>query len=429
MQAALAWPSTGPANRRITLDDYRDKVYGASIGQIAGASYGFNFEGKARNVIQLDHFLNKYDAAVVDDDYYYEMVALYGFERFGPAMTVEQLGDMWKEYRAGTWGSSEQARLALERGIKAPETGSPRYNRWFHTIGPQFSSDIYGMISPGMVNLAGAVARKYSHVNGYAEGSDGAVFVAACISEAFFETNPAKIVYQAAQLIDPRSNYRKAIDFVLAGYEQRKPWRQIAAGSEARWRPDYPQMNNSVANGALVALGILYGDGDFLRSAKGTDARRQTGKELVSPLGGTLDTGPVLREFLRASMSSPKLATIPMPTATPQTVPPSSARCTASKPFQNSSSIRCTTAFTEITWARSSSAGRLTSASTIWLAVWPMQDKRTCSPTARGSKAAFSLFRGSSPARSLSNISTSTITENSGTRIGASRELLAEALI
>jgi ADP-ribosylglycohydrolase len=261
-----AWTAGQAAERRLTLADYRDKVYGAWLGQIVGASYGFNFEGKARNAIELDHFLNHYDAAVVDDDYYYEMVALYGFERHGLNMTVEQLGDMWKEYKAGTWGSSEQARLALERGIKAPDSGSPRYNRWFHTIGPQFSSDVYGMISPGMVNLAGGVARKYSHVNGYAEGSDGAVFVAACISEAFFETNPVKIVRQAAQLIDPGSNYRKAIEFVLASYEQGKPWRQIAAESEARWRPDYPQMNNSVANGALVALGILFGEGDYLKS-------------------------------------------------------------------------------------------------------------------------------------------------------------------
>jgi hypothetical protein len=264
--AALILPAAQAADRRISIADYRDKVHGAWAGQIVGASYGFNFEGKARNVIQLDHFINHYENAVVDDDYYYEMVALYGFERFGINMTVEQLGDMWKEYRAGTWGSSEQTRLALERGIKAPDTGSPRYNRWFHTIGPQFSSDIYGMISPGMVNLAGAVARKYSHVNGYAEGSDGAVFVAACISEAFFEKNPLKIVKQAAQLIDPRSNYRKAIDFVIAGYEQGKNWRTIAAESEERWRPDYPQLNNSVANGALVALGILFGEGDFLKS-------------------------------------------------------------------------------------------------------------------------------------------------------------------
>ena len=117
-----------------------------------------------------------------------------------------------------------------------------------------------------MVNLAGAVARNYSHVNGYAEGSDGAVFVAACSSEAFFESDPHRIVKQAEQLIDPRSNYRKAVDFVLAEYEKGKQWRQIAAESEARWRPDYPQMNNSVANGALVALGILFGDGDYLKS-------------------------------------------------------------------------------------------------------------------------------------------------------------------
>jgi hypothetical protein len=254
------------ADRRISVAEYRDKVYGAWMGQIVGASYGFNFEGKARNAIDLDHYINHYEAALVDDDYFYEMVALFGFERFGLGMTVEQLGEMWKEYRAGTWGSSEQTRLALERGIKAPDTGNPRYNRWFHTIGPQFSSDIYGMISPGMVNLAGAVARKYSHINGYAEGSDGAVFVAACISEAFFEKNPVKIVKQAAQLIDPRSNYRKAIDFVIAGYEQGRNWRTIAAESEARWRPDYPQLNNSVANGALVALGILFGEGEFLKS-------------------------------------------------------------------------------------------------------------------------------------------------------------------
>ena len=48
------------------------------------------------------------------------------------------------------------------------------------------------------------------------------MFVASCISEAFFETNREKIVLQAAQLIDPRSNYRQAIDFVLDGYSRKK---------------------------------------------------------------------------------------------------------------------------------------------------------------------------------------------------------------
>ncbi len=111
--------------RRITVADYRDKVYGAWLGQVTGAAYGFPFEGQARNAVQLDHTLTVWDDAIVDDDYYYEMVALYGFERLGIDMTVQQLGTMWKEYRAGTWGSSEQARLALERGIEAPDCGVP----------------------------------------------------------------------------------------------------------------------------------------------------------------------------------------------------------------------------------------------------------------------------------------------------------------
>jgi hypothetical protein len=122
------------------------------------------------------------------------------------------------------------------------------------------------MITAGMINLAGSTARQYSHVNGYAEGSDGAVFVAGCISEAFFETETEKIVRQAADLISPKSNYRKALDQVLEGFSRKEEWRQVARELEDRWRPDYPQLNNSVANGALVALAILYGQGDYLHS-------------------------------------------------------------------------------------------------------------------------------------------------------------------
>ena len=256
-----------PEFRRISLADYEDRVYGAWLGKIVGAFFGMPFEGKPENAVSdLDRFLRHFKYAPVDDDFYYEMVAIYGFERYGIHMTIEQLGDTWKEYKAGTWGSSEQARLALEKGIKPPKTGEPRYNKWFHTIGPQFSSGTYGMLTAGMVNLAGKTARYYSHINGYAEGCDGAVFVAGCTSEAFFEKNPERVVRQAAQLISPESNYRKALDQVLEGYSHSKDWREIAGEIEDRWRPEYPQFNNAVANGALCALALLYGRGDWLKS-------------------------------------------------------------------------------------------------------------------------------------------------------------------
>ena len=258
--------------RTIAVRDYKEKVYGAWMGQIVGAIFGWPFEGRVKNVLVLDgyrespHFKTTFDYAPVDDDYFYEMVALYGFERFGLDMSVEQLGEIWKQNQAGSWGSSLEARLRMAKGIQAPDTGSPRYNKWFHTIGPQFSADIYGMVSPGMINVAGGIARRYAHVNGYAEGADGAVFVAACVSEAFFEKDPVKIVEKAARLIDPRSNYRQAIDQVLEGHRKGVSFAELAHQTEDRWRAEYPQMNNAVANGALVAIGVLYGGGDFMKS-------------------------------------------------------------------------------------------------------------------------------------------------------------------
>jgi len=200
---------------RLNRAEYERRVLGAWLGQIAGTILGWPFEGKVAGVKPVFEFERPYSFAPVDDDYYYEIVALRAFEKHGPGLTVEQLGEQWKQDQAGSWGSSEQARLALERGVKAPDTGHPRHNRWFHTIGAQFSADIYGMLAPGRINLAGELARRYGHVNGYAEGADGAVFIAGMVSEAFLETDSKKIVRRAARLIHPESNYRRALDQMI----------------------------------------------------------------------------------------------------------------------------------------------------------------------------------------------------------------------
>jgi hypothetical protein len=49
---------------------------------------------------------------------------------------------------------------------------------------------------------------------------------------------------------------------------------------------------------------------EFLESAKGADARRQTVKELAEYLGGALDTVPVLREFLERAQIVKSLASV-----------------------------------------------------------------------------------------------------------------------
>lgn len=251
---------------RLSIKDYQDRVQAVWVSQMLGAMMGWPFEHKVASVSWVDSFPKKYSHAPVDDDWYYEMVAIRAFEKYGINMTVKQLGQQWLENSAGTWGSSEQARLLMLKGVVPPSTGEPRYNKLWFTIGSQFSSDVYGAIAPGMPNVAAKIAREYGHINGFAEGADGGVFIAGMISIAFMENNVRKIVGEASRLIDPRSPYRQCLNMVLSMFDKGKNSGEIYNAIEDKWHFIYPATNNAVANGGIVATSLLFGQGDFLKT-------------------------------------------------------------------------------------------------------------------------------------------------------------------
>jgi hypothetical protein len=266
--------------RTLALGDYRDCVAGSWIGENVAVLMSLPFEGRPKAPEPLTGYVRWKDpknfaaglepahptAAPCDDDTYYELVALRAFERFGLEMTPRQLGEQWIADGAGFYASSQAARKAMLAGQWPPESGHPKHNPHYNTIGAQFSSELYGMIAPGHINLAAATARLYNHINGYAEGSDGGVVFAAMISEAMLEPDMRRVVRRALLVLDPRAPTRIACEEILAFREQGLAWPEAAAQSQRRWKPLYPQVNNSVANAALVALGLVYGDGDFLKT-------------------------------------------------------------------------------------------------------------------------------------------------------------------
>ncbi len=265
---AAVWvrPAKGAQELRLSRAEYADRVRAAWTGQILGTLMGFPYEHKPASTVWIDRFPRRYDQAPPDDDYYYELVALRAFEKYGPALTVQQLGRQWAENAAGSWGSSEQTRLLLRRGIVPPDTGHPRYNKLWFTIGPQFSGDIYGMLAPGMPNVAARLARDLGHINGYAEGTDGGVFIAGMVSLGFSEDDSRTIVRKAARLIHPASPYRQCLELVISMADSGSSFRDVARAVEDRWHIEYPATNNAVANGGLVAASVWFGGGDFLKS-------------------------------------------------------------------------------------------------------------------------------------------------------------------
>lgn len=261
--------SSIPVNNKvfkISIDDYNDKVHAIWAGQIIATLMGLPAEHSVASVKWIDHINPELRSRVLDDDWYYEMIAIKGFEKFGPKMTVEQLGEMWKQNKCGSWGSSAEARKLLDKGIKAPLTGHPYYNKFWFTIGPQFSADVYGALSPGIPNLAGNMAREYGHINGYAEGVDGAVFVAAAISLGFVEKDTKIIVRKAAKMLDEKSPYRQCLNMVIEMADSGKSAQDVLNAVEQRWHIEYPNTNNAVANGGIVATCLWFGEADFLKT-------------------------------------------------------------------------------------------------------------------------------------------------------------------
>jgi hypothetical protein len=256
------------ASRTLQLShaEYLDRVQAIWTAQMIAQRTGGRFEHKPASTLPNTPMSHLPGYAPVDDDYYYEMVAIRAFEKYGIQLTVQQLGQQWLENNAGSWGSSEQTLLLLKRGIKPPDTGHPRYNKLWWTIGPQFSSDVYGALNPAMPNSAAGMARRLGHINGYAEGTDGAVFVAGMISIAFIEKDPHSVVRKAATLIHPDSPYRKCLDMVIAMADSGHSPDEIFRAVDERWGIEYPATNNAVVNGGFVATSVWFGGGDFYKT-------------------------------------------------------------------------------------------------------------------------------------------------------------------
>jgi hypothetical protein len=80
----------------MTRAGYLDRVKAIWTAQMIGQMTGLLFEHKTASVLNQVSLVMAKGFAVPDDDYYYEMVAIRTFEKYGIHPTVEQLGaDGW----------------------------------------------------------------------------------------------------------------------------------------------------------------------------------------------------------------------------------------------------------------------------------------------------------------------------------------------
>jgi len=262
----------------IPADVLEDKIRGGLLGQVIGDLNGLEHEmkyiGEPGNVQEYTPALP--EGAWTDDDTDIEWPYLLEMQRTETIMLpYTQIAEVWKKHiNRGMWSSHLYLRQLMDLGIDPPLTGRAELNPWadFNLAG-QFTSETWGLISPGMPRTAARIGIHYTHVSVVGEPIQSTQMIDAMIATAFFSSDMEQILNAGAAAVDPKSTMSRIIaDVRQWARESPKDWRATRKLTKDKYclygGDDWRDRNGVWLNGASTIAALIYGAGDFVETVR-----------------------------------------------------------------------------------------------------------------------------------------------------------------
>ncbi len=261
--------------RRLPIKEYRDKMKGGWIGQIAGVSWGAPTEFKWRDQIIPADKMPQWTPDMINhafgqDDLYVEMTFLRSLEQYGIDVPIRQAGIDFANSGYPLWCANNAGRSNLRKGIAPPDSSHPQFNKCPNDIDYQIEADYSGLIAPGMPQAAIDLGEKFGRLMNYGDGVYAGQFMGAMYAEAFFETDPVKLAEAGLRAIPAESQYAEMVRDMIAWYHaDPNDWQKCWQKCEQKYRnnPAYQKASNGgidcKINGAYVLMGLLFGQRDL----------------------------------------------------------------------------------------------------------------------------------------------------------------------
>ena len=141
------------------------------------------------------------------DDLYVEMTFLRTLEVHGWDVSIRQAGIDFANSEYRLWHANGQGRKNLRADIAPPDSGHPQFNKHADCIDYQIEADYAGLIAPGMPSLAIELGEKFGRFMNYGDGLYGGQFMSGMYAEAFFESDPLKLVEAGLKCIRDLEGY------------------------------------------------------------------------------------------------------------------------------------------------------------------------------------------------------------------------------
>ena len=274
LNAAADDKSTVQNTSEISREGLLDHIYGGWVGMLIGGIEGlpheFKYREQPRDTLPEFTFLDK--GARSDDDNDFEWTHLWFMDQEGVLkLPYPRIVEIWKaNMNAGIWVANKRARELMEQGVVPPATGSVTNNKaaWYNLSG-QFCVESYGLIAPGMPQMAADIGLHYAHIAVSEEPLQATQFWTSLIAlRAFHQGTLEDTLQQATAAVDPRSCMAEVVaDARTSFHAHPDDWKAARQELDAKWRVQRKWNDNSTpVNGVAVCLALLYGNDDFYRT-------------------------------------------------------------------------------------------------------------------------------------------------------------------
>jgi ADP-ribosylglycohydrolase len=289
-------PETPPTSPRLEEAQLRERLLGAWLGRCAGCTLGKPVEGWTHDQIRryleqaggypLRDYLPVLEPApeglelracwpettrgrvrfmARDDDIDYTILGLHILERHGLGFGSRDVAAEWLDHLpfTRTYTAERVAYRNLVLGLHPPETATCRnpYREW---IGAQIRGDMWGYVSPGNPRQAATLAFRDAAVSHTANGIYGEMWSAALIAACLVAPDVRSALVVSLEHIPPRARLTEALRQVLDLHASGLDWPDARDEIEARY--GHYGWVHTINNAAVVAAGLLWGDGDFART-------------------------------------------------------------------------------------------------------------------------------------------------------------------
>jgi ADP-ribosylglycohydrolase len=323
-------PERSPTPLRLDEPELRDRLLGAWLGRCAGCTLGKPVEGwthdRIRRYLELAgaYPLRDYLPALEpapeglelracwpettrgrirymarDDDLDYTILGLHVLESHGFGFGSREVAAEWLDHLpfTRTYTAERVAYRNLVLGLHPPETATCRnpYREW---IGAQIRGDIWGYVSPGNPRQAATLAFRDAAVSHTANGIYGELWSAALVAACFTAPDARSALVASLAHVPPRARLAEALRQVLDLHASGLGWPAARDAIEARY--GHYSWVHTINNAAVVAAGLLWGDGDFagtvglvVQAGWDTDSNGATAGSVYGALHGATALPPV----------------------------------------------------------------------------------------------------------------------------------------